>query len=56
MKLQSFEVMYQVNNSRCKTILQMYEEGSESQAISKLRSRGTIKAGINVIIHSIKKK
>ena len=55
MQLSSYLVKYRVNNTQSQTTLQLYSN-SESQAISKLRQRGSVNSQTDVVILSIQKK
>jgi hypothetical protein len=50
--LKSFKVKYRVNHTQSRAILQLHG-GTESEAIAKLKQRGTVPQDATVIILSI---
>lgn len=50
--MKSYEVKYRVNHTQSRTILQLHG-GTESEAIAKLKQRGTVAKDAIVIILSI---
>lgn len=55
MQLESYLVKYNVNNTQSQATLHLYSN-SESQAISKLKQKGSVSQDSVVIILSIQKR
>lgn len=50
--MNNYEVKYRVNHTNSKVILQLHG-GTESEAVAKLKQRGTVAKDANVIVLSI---
>ena len=53
--MESYRVKYKVNNTTTATTLQLIGNGTESEAIAKLKQQNNVPKDANVIILSIEK-